>query len=264
MGRGRAEEARQSRRPRGKNSQTAAGRDRAAQTCASRFNGAAQRGRKLHFKVGTEEWEPVVGIRGQIGLELDEKPGCPGSSHPKPCPRPVPIPTRTQLGLLRPNSAAGGLASQPARPQAESASCAEGKPAAGKANSATGPDTVSAATTLPPQDTCTSTPAHQTTGKPVPRTSRLVSSPRLAELRTQADPKSRSGPVTLDRQDALDQRCVSAPRTDRGASQGKTSTHREATDAITFKEVSQYLHSGSGIPTQADQRPSTPLISSIS
>lgn len=81
---------------------------------------------------------------------------------------------------------------------------------------------------------------------------------------TQADSKSRSGPVTLDRKDALDQMCALAPRTDRGASQEKTSTHREATDAITFKEVSKYLQSGSGIPTQADKRPFTPLISSIS
>lgn len=47
----------------------------------------------------------------------------------------------------------------------------------------------------------------------------------------------------------------------RGATQEKTS-HTDkrtfATDAITFKEVSRYLHSGSGIPTQADKRPFTP------
>lgn len=37
-----------------------------------------------------------------------------------------------------------------------------------------------------------------------------------------------------------------------------------ATAAMKCKEVSQYLHSGSGIPTQADKRPFTPSISSIS
>lgn len=91
--------ARQSRRPREKNKRTAVERDRCRPV--PRVLMALPKGEgSLHFKVGTEEWEPVVGIQGQIGLELDEKPGCPGSSHPKPCPRPVPIPTRTPAWTL--------------------------------------------------------------------------------------------------------------------------------------------------------------------
>lgn len=58
------------------------------------------------------------------------------------------FPRGLQFELLQSNSAAGGLASH-LGPHAESASCAERKPATGKANSAKGPDTVSAVTTLP-------------------------------------------------------------------------------------------------------------------
>lgn len=49
------------------------------------------------------------------------------------------FPQGLQLGLLQPNSAAGG----PALGLTLSAPCAEGKPATGKANSAKGPDPVS-------------------------------------------------------------------------------------------------------------------------
>lgn len=87
----------------------------------------------------------------------------------------------------------------------------------------------------------------------------------------QADPNSCPDPITFYHEHALDQICASPSRqTRRAIARGDKEKHTEkslklfATGAIEFEEVSKYLQDGSGTSIQAGNRPSAPLISSIS